>query len=161
MLQDHVICQTNPDLWFSSFSSKRSEAIALCDTCWFKEECRILGRNETWGVWGGLDRTGEESEVKYCRSGKHVKEGPGTCLPCRRESQAAYHKEHAKAINAKKKPKLRPRRNVEGGYCVNGHLLENKNITIRSSDKAVLCKKCINRGKRQTVKAFNMRGDFN
>lgn len=162
MLQDQVICQTDPDLWFSSFKTQRAEAALLCQDCWFKDECQILGKNEIWGVWGGIDRTGEESEVKYCRAGKHIKNGPGTCLECRHESQKAYYEKHKVKLNSKKKPRKNPpRKHVVGGYCVNGHLLEGSNVTIRANDKAVLCKKCISGAKRQPAKAFHRKGDFN
>jgi hypothetical protein len=144
MLQDPVICQTDPDLWFSSYKSVRENVAELCGDCWFKEECEILGRNESWGVWGGIDRTGEEPEIKYCRAGKHVKTSEGSCHECRKESQAAYYQRNKTSIDAKRKPrKPRPRKHFVGGYCVNGHLLEGKNVTIREKDQAVLCKKCI------------------
>jgi hypothetical protein len=161
MQQDQVICQTDPDLWFSSSKKERQDAIILCGTCPIQEECKILGENESWGVWGGVDRTGEESPIKYCRSGKHEKTGTGTCLACRRESQAAYHKAHAKEINAKKPKRIKPRKHVLGGYCVNGHLLQEGSVSIRSSDQAILCKKCISGAKRQPNKAFHRKGDFN
>lgn len=154
MLQDHVICQTDPDLWFSDSPSERALAVDLCEDCWFKEDCQLLGSSESFGVWGGIDRTGVEvPKIKTCRSGRHEKTELGTCIPCRQESQAAYYKKNAVSINKKKhlaSPKKKVRRNVEGGYCVNGHKLEEPNILIRSNDKAVLCKKCIY-GKKATI----------
>lgn len=147
MLQDQVICQTNPDLWFSDSSSERRVASLLCGDCWFKDECKVLGSSESFGVWGGEDRTGVSvPKVKTCRSGRHEKTEPGTCVPCRQESQASYYKKNAQEINKKKQinsPHIKKRKNVEGGYCVNGHKLEGRNILLRSTDKALLCKKCI------------------
>ena len=154
MLQDQLMCQTDPDLWFSDSYEGRLIAADLCSSCPFLEECKILGEKESFGVWGGVDRTGlEVPVVKTCRSGRHEKTGPGTCVPCRQESQASYYKKNSVEINKKKhqnSPHIKKRKNVEGGYCVNGHKLEGTNILLRSTDKAVLCKKCIH-GKKAKI----------
>jgi len=145
MLQDQVICLTDPDLWFSDSSSDRLVAAELCNECFFKEDCKILGEKENHGVWGGVDRTGTQPKVSLCRNKKHPKEGPGPCLPCRKESQAAYYQKNSVSINKKKHashPKIKKRKNVLGGYCVNGHLLDEKTVSIRKNDGALLCKKC-------------------
>ena len=155
MLQDQVICQTDPELWFSDSPSERQKASEFCQGCWFKDECEVLGTVEEFGVWGGVDRTHSEvPKIKTCRSGKHVKTEPGTCLACRKESQGAYYRKNSVSINRKKQqnhPHIKKRRNVEGGYCVNGHKLEGDNIIVRSNDKALLCKSCIHGKKAKIV----------
>lgn len=164
MLQDQlttVICQVLPDLWFSESESKKSIARDLCSDCWFKEDClqRAIDNSEVHGIWGGVDFSNPleriSSTIKKCRNGHELPPEGGNCYTCRRISQKKYDKKIKKNYN-----KTKPRKNILGGYCLNDHLLSEDNVTIRSSDQAVLCKKCYSSNKLPHVKAYSLPGDF-
>lgn len=45
-------CAQDPDMWYDR--ARLFDAAELCLTsCPLLEQCRVLGRNEKWGVWGG------------------------------------------------------------------------------------------------------------
>lgn len=56
-VQQQAVCANHKDkdLWFSSVPSEREEAKRLCHTCPLALACRQLGKQQTHGVWGGLD----------------------------------------------------------------------------------------------------------
>jgi hypothetical protein len=146
MLQDHVICQTDPDLWFSDSQSGKLLAQDFCSTCFFKEDCLKLAvsNNEVHGIWGGIDfsdpNSRKTSDIVLCRAKKHLRKRGENCSECKKEAQKRYN---AKRDYSKSPKKTKPRKHVLGGYCVNGHKLEESTTTVRSSDQALLCKKCI------------------
>lgn len=156
-------CSTNPDLWFSDKSKDKEQAKIICSECWFKDQCLLLAKenHEEYGIWGEVDFSSQEvravTKVIKCRSGKHVLDTPGNCPLCRKETRQAYEKRTGRS---NRKRKTRPRKNVMGGYCSNEHLLNESNIIKRSSDGAILCKKCTFSNKTPKRRAFNLAGDF-
>lgn len=49
-------CGPDPEPWFSPVPSVRAMAAHKCRTCPLLQPCREAGQDETWGVWGGIDR---------------------------------------------------------------------------------------------------------
>lgn len=154
-------CQENPDLWFSNDFTEIQTAKNICNTCPLKDRCYQLAvdNNEQYGVWGGelfSEPPREKPAVKTCRSGLHPWiEGQTTCKECRKITQDKYATKVAGTRTWKNKTK--PRKNVLGGTCSNGHELTDSTTTIRSSDQAVICKKCISGQKTRDAKANSSR----
>lgn len=161
MVQQTVICQVEPDMWFSKSESKKSLAKDLCSECFFQETCLEIAVNqdEVHGIWGGVDFSDPNqrisSSVKRCRKGHELPPEGGSCYTCRRISQKKYDKKIKKNYT-----KIKVRKNVEGGYCINDHLLDTDNITIRSSDGSIMCRKCYSGNKIHRARAYINPGDF-
>lgn len=56
-------CATDHKLWTSHDSSERARAARTCLACPVVEPCREAGAGESWGVWGGVDRSAPAAEV--------------------------------------------------------------------------------------------------
>lgn len=53
--------ETDPEIFFTEMNNSTLYAInvakALCDGCWFKDECLKMGLEwDTHGIWGGMTR---------------------------------------------------------------------------------------------------------
>lgn len=48
--------ETDPELWYSEDHKERAQAAKICGTCPLVFECAEAGRDEKWGIWGGIDR---------------------------------------------------------------------------------------------------------
>jgi hypothetical protein len=57
-----VPCAADPELWFSPVAADRDLAKRLCGTCLQLLSCAELGRDETWGIWAGVDAEQREAE---------------------------------------------------------------------------------------------------
>jgi hypothetical protein len=161
-------CQTNPDLFFSDDDASKSIAKGVCSSCPVRVACKktAFENREKHGIWGGVDMSTArlpKLDTTYCRSGKHklpeVRDN-NQCKECRDETQKAYQLRAArdqtpgylrKLENAKKRKNSNRSRhkNVLGGKCKEGHLLETegKDFFVRNTDKALVCKKCIHKPK--------------
>ncbi|MBT2541358.1 WhiB family transcriptional regulator [Streptomyces sp. ISL-44] len=51
-----IPCEANPDSWFSESAEELTEAKEACGFCPVRAECAELGRDEEFGIWGGLSR---------------------------------------------------------------------------------------------------------
>jgi WhiB family redox-sensing transcriptional regulator len=52
---DQALCATiDPDLWFGEYGGNNYEAKKLCQGCPVRAQCLEYGKDEKWGVWGGL-----------------------------------------------------------------------------------------------------------
>ena len=47
-------CEADPDLWFSERAEDIAQAKEACGFCPVRTECAELGKNEEFGVWGGM-----------------------------------------------------------------------------------------------------------
>ncbi|MFF0481090.1 WhiB family transcriptional regulator [Streptomyces sp. NPDC004435] len=47
-------CETDPEVWFSMKAEDVQAAKDACSFCPVREECAEMGRNEEFGIWGGL-----------------------------------------------------------------------------------------------------------
>lgn len=161
-MRDTPCTLQDPDIWFSETEADVTLAKSLCQGCWFKDQCKVLGKNEGYGIWGGEEAKNtisEEPSVKYCRKGLHVKQGKGTCIECRRASQRSYEKTSKRHY---KKPYVRQEL---GDYCANDHLLTSGNTSIRSGDEALICLTCVGIARagwnQNKNRAYAMVGDYN
>lgn len=50
-------CAPDPEPWFAAQPSIRARAARRCTGCPILQACREAGRDEIWGVWGGIDMT--------------------------------------------------------------------------------------------------------
>jgi hypothetical protein len=48
-------CTDDPDLWFRTDEASVAAAKRICARCPLRNPCAEQGRDEAWGVWGGLD----------------------------------------------------------------------------------------------------------
>jgi WhiB family transcriptional regulator, redox-sensing transcriptional regulator len=106
--RDRALCATSesPDDWFPDHG-RQPERVRLrvertCAACPVRAECLAYAveNGERYGIWGGMteeERRGvslpRRAASRYCASGRHLRtpEGTGargTCLACRRESDA-------------------------------------------------------------------------
>ncbi|MDI3331435.1 MAG: WhiB family transcriptional regulator [Micrococcus sp.] len=85
-MTDHallVICQQDPDLWFSNLPSDRTVARELCEECPLQETCIRVALDieggaavqHRHGIWGGLDpvqrrRLAEETGLTHTPEGE-------------------------------------------------------------------------------------------
>jgi hypothetical protein len=58
-LRPHCSDPTTHRYWLSEHESERATAVLLCDHCPVLTVCGDTAelRQETWGVWGGVDRS--------------------------------------------------------------------------------------------------------
>lgn len=51
------LCASHPDadMWFRDDNASIAAAKAICARCPIRDRCAEAGRDEAWGVWGGLD----------------------------------------------------------------------------------------------------------
>lgn len=149
-------CQKHdPDIWFSESEEEINFAKSMCESCPLKDKCYQIAvdNNETYGVWGGVSFLGNTPapEPKTCKSGKHLwEDGWRHCVKCQAERDAARPKRKDTRKRVRKFNKL-------GGQCRNGHDLTEETTTIRSTDNAVICKKCISGQKTRDAKALASR----
>ncbi len=54
-----VVCQNDPEVFFSVQREELAEAAELCTGCPVFRLCREAGKFEAWGVWGGRVSTSE------------------------------------------------------------------------------------------------------
>lgn len=53
---DSVIpCKDDPELWFADAEYLKREAKLKCSSCPVRLKCLEMGKDEDWGIWGGLD----------------------------------------------------------------------------------------------------------
>lgn len=50
-------CAGGPDWWVSDHAEIRARAAELCSDCPLVSPCEVAGRDEDFGVWGGVDRS--------------------------------------------------------------------------------------------------------
>lgn len=57
---EQAACRADPDAWTGDVPlDVRTESINTCRTaCPVITQCAIAGRNEVWGIWGGVDKQG-------------------------------------------------------------------------------------------------------
>lgn len=55
-MDDAACAELPPDMWFADTThwADTRKAIEVCDTCPVKTLCADYGRDEKWGVYGGL-----------------------------------------------------------------------------------------------------------
>ena len=157
-------CQDNPDLWFSDNDRDKIEAKLICLDCPLKVACKstAIENREKYGIWGGTDfstyRHAKHQNI-MCRKGKHklpeVREN-NQCQECRKDTQKAWTDKQAREKTPYYLAKLKSnnhgktRKNVVGGKCKDGHLLETegKDYFVRTVPAhAIVCKKCIHKPK--------------
>jgi WhiB family redox-sensing transcriptional regulator len=52
---ERALCaQTDPDLWFPEKGGPVDKAKQICARCPVQLNCARAGKDERWGVWGGL-----------------------------------------------------------------------------------------------------------
>ena len=56
-LRTHCSDPGTSELWLSEIEAERAEAVKLCRGCPVLVECRDVGKFQTWGCWGGVDRS--------------------------------------------------------------------------------------------------------
>jgi hypothetical protein len=56
-LRTHCSDPTLSELWLSEHEAERAEACRLCTGCPVERECYEVGKFQTWGCWGGVDRS--------------------------------------------------------------------------------------------------------
>lgn len=87
-------CADDPDRWFSDRPDDIAAAKAACTNCPVRDACAVAGRDEPWGVWGGLT-TGERLGLMLLATPEpatpqHGKRGTGChCADCR-AAHASY-----------------------------------------------------------------------
>lgn len=52
--QDDAACKGKTKLFFSGLPQRQAAAVAICATCPVRPECREAGKDEVFGVWGGI-----------------------------------------------------------------------------------------------------------
>lgn len=65
--EDHAACAgKDPDLFFPETKTAQRRAEAICATCPVKADCLAasLGRDERYGIWGGLSWTERQAVVR-------------------------------------------------------------------------------------------------
>lgn len=64
-LETLLPCQREPDLFTSDSPEERAQAALACRMCPALTACHALAEanQETWHVWGGIDRTGLASKT--------------------------------------------------------------------------------------------------
>lgn len=65
------ICQEiDPEIWFSNRAEDKTNAKRICQGCPVRKECFERGKEERWGIWGGVDMATYGLEEMICeRSG--------------------------------------------------------------------------------------------
>jgi len=106
--QDAARCaEVDPEIFFPERGGSVRAAKNVCRGCEVRDACLeyALEHGEEWGIWGGLSErqrrpllaarengpgTAREREpaAALCRSGRHLKNGPGRCAGCIAEYQA-------------------------------------------------------------------------
>jgi WhiB family transcriptional regulator, redox-sensing transcriptional regulator len=106
--QGAALCaQADPEAWYPEKGGSVREAKRICGACPVRAACLefALDSGEIWGIWGGLSERQRrpllaarehgpgavrerEPAAALCRSGRHLKNGPGRCAGCIAEYQA-------------------------------------------------------------------------
>lgn len=58
-------CEADPDLWFSERAEDIAQAKEACGFCPVRTECAELGKNEEFGVWGGMTPEERRSAQRF------------------------------------------------------------------------------------------------
>lgn len=87
-----------PDLWFSWKGEEAERALAICNTCPVRSECRSARDDDPFGIWGGVpvlpkDRPDAKPCVD-CGRVMHIA-GRGMCGRCYQRSRASTSEQEA------------------------------------------------------------------
>jgi WhiB family transcriptional regulator, redox-sensing transcriptional regulator len=100
--RDLAACRTvDPELFFpstgaDSAATQIEEAKRVCAACPVREACRdwALRQRERYGIYGGMTENERRADASaaprtsaLCRSGRHLKTGPGRCGACATDYQ--------------------------------------------------------------------------
>lgn len=90
-------CKGKTNLFFSGFDKQVARAKAICATCPYSEPCQIAGREEPFGIWGGVPRRrGSPGWCDWC--GKAM--APNNWIPrkrfCSKECRWKNHRQTTK-----------------------------------------------------------------
>ena len=58
-------CEADPDLFFSEKAEDITQAKEACGFCPVRAECAELGKNEEFGVWGGMTPDERRSAQRF------------------------------------------------------------------------------------------------
>lgn len=75
-------CAEDPDLWFSLDTSKKRQAIRICERCPLRDACLQLAidNQEEWGVWGGSTAQ-ERARLFSLQAGMNIH-----CVKCKNKN---------------------------------------------------------------------------
>ena len=62
-----MVCELEPELWFSTKRKDVAAAVAACLECPMQAICKELGLAEEYGVWGGTTEADRRETVKASR----------------------------------------------------------------------------------------------
>jgi AraC-like DNA-binding protein len=58
-------CEADPDVWFSETAENIAQAKEACGFCPVRAECAELGKNEEFGIWGGMTPEDRRSAQRF------------------------------------------------------------------------------------------------